>query len=102
MSAAVIGCRVNVRSIRAVVDALENIPLMRDDYQRRVVLDLLPVRIRSGIADSTIPRVHLVAIVRGCEQHPAGRQALVEALRLVLGEDSPDFRHFDGVVRAHW
>jgi len=88
--------------MRAVVDALESIPLMRDDHQRRVVLDLLPVRIRSGISGSTLPRGHLVAIVRGCEQHPAGRHALVEALRIVLGDDSADFRHFDGVVRAHW
>ncbi len=87
---------------RMLVDALEGIPLMRDDYQRRAVLATLPPRLRSAIPDGTVGRLHLVAVVQTCEQLPGGREALLDTLRLVLGEDSPDFQRFLGVARRSW
>jgi len=85
-----------------LVDALAEIPVMRDDYQRRTVLNTLPRAIRTAIPDGTVGRLHLISVVQTCEHFPAGREALLDALRLAVGPESPGFRQFHDVARECW
>jgi nucleoside phosphorylase len=85
-----------------LVDALAEIPVMRDDYQRRAVLDTLPRHIRTAIPDGTVGRLHLISVVQTCEHFPAGREALLDALLLAVGPESPGFRQFHDVARECW
>jgi hypothetical protein len=88
--------------LSAVVDALARIPVMADDYQRRSVLELLPVDMRTQIPDSTRGRIHLVGLVQTLDRHPGGRDAFVAALVAVLGEQSAAFRNLTDVLAEHW
>lgn len=88
--------------LSAVVDALARIPVMADDYQRRAVLELLPVSIRTQIPDSTRGRIHLVGLVQTLDRHPGGRDAFVAALAAVLGEQSADFQNLNDLLAEHW
>jgi hypothetical protein len=75
---------------------------MRDDYQRRAILALLPEHIRASVPDSVIGRLHVVALVQTCEGYADGRDALIGALRLALGAGSPGFQRSAGIIRANW
>jgi hypothetical protein len=75
---------------------------MADDYQRRSVLELLPVDMRTQIPDSTRGRIHLVGLVQTLDRHPGGRDAFVAALVAVLGEQSAAFRNLTDVLAEHW
>ncbi|MGI5152600.1 effector-associated domain 2-containing protein [Plantactinospora sp. CA-294935] len=88
--------------LQAIVDALMGVPAMRDDYQRRAVLNMLPEHIRTAVPDSVVGRLHVVGLVRTCEHYPGGREALLDALRLTFGVDDPDYRRINGIVERHW
>ncbi|GAA3731535.1 hypothetical protein GCM10022225_11760 [Plantactinospora mayteni] len=88
--------------LQTVVDALLSVPAMRDDYQRRAVIALLPEHIRTAVPDSVLGRLHVVGLVRTCEHYPGGREALLDALRLTFGADDPEYRRINGIVERHW
>ena len=91
-----------VGNIQVVVDSLLALPQLSDDYHRRAVLSFLPGDIRDAVPSSVTARIHVVQLVRTCERTPGGRDALLEALRLALGESSPDFRRTEAVFLRHW
>jgi nucleoside phosphorylase len=89
--------------LETIVTTLLGLRLFRDDNQRREVLDQLPEHIRTSISDHPAGRLHVLGIVRACEDfEDEGREALIDALRLAMGAASPEFRRVSEVVRANW
>ncbi|MFY1669822.1 effector-associated domain 2-containing protein [Plantactinospora sp. WMMB334] len=88
--------------LQLIVDALLEVPAIRDDYQRRAIIALLPAHIRNAVPDSVRGRLHVIGIVQTCEYFPDGRSALLDALRLTLGPDDPEFQRVGSVVLRHW
>ena len=97
-----VGRIADLTGVAVVVDALLQIPAMVDDYQRRAVLELLPLDVRTQIPDNTRARIHLVSLVQTLERHPGGREALLAALAAALGGQSADFRAFAAVFDEYW
>jgi hypothetical protein len=48
-----------------------------------------------------VPRLHVVGLIRTCEQFPDGEDALVDVLSLMLGA-TPEFSRIEAVVRRNW
>ncbi|MBU2667888.1 hypothetical protein KOI35_30690 [Actinoplanes bogorensis] len=89
--------------LETIVDALLGLRLFRDDHQRREVIDQLPDYIRSAVPDNPAARLHVLALVRTCEDfEDDGRDALVGAIRIALGSSSPEFRRVSDIVTANW
>jgi nucleoside phosphorylase len=89
-------------SLAPLVDALLGIDALRDDYQRRAVMASLPARIRTQVPDNVVARLHLIGLVQTCERFPDGRVALVDMLRVSLGEGSPELAAVERVIERHW
>lgn len=92
----------SICDIQAVVDALIAIPQLADDYERRTILAALPTDLRAAVPDSVRGRIHMVGLVQTCERTPGGRSALLSALQLSLGADSPDFHRIEEVFATCW
>lgn len=72
----------------ALADALLNVPQIEDDGAA-ALRRLLPVPIRRTIRTSPRPRLQLYYVVQACADHRDGRQALIDALRLLDDESEP-------------
>ncbi|WP_433378460.1 effector-associated domain 2-containing protein [Actinoplanes sp. CA-142083] len=88
--------------LNAIADALVDLRVMRDEQQRRAVLDLLPAAIRAQIPENSMGRLHLIQTVTTLERYPQGLEVLLAALRLTLGEGSPEFAAAERVLRVNW
>jgi nucleoside phosphorylase len=91
-----------VSNLQMIVDTLLNLPQLSDDHQRRAILAILPGHIRNSVPDSVTARIHVVGLVRTCERIPGGRNALLNALRLALGPDSPDYHRIADAFHSYW
>jgi len=92
----------SMEALRELVDTLLAMEELRDDYQRRAIFALLPPQIRSAIPDSVVGRLHVVGMVETCHRYPGGMAALLDALRLTLGEASPGYRNVENAVSRCW
>jgi nucleoside phosphorylase len=92
----------SLSGLRAIVAALLDIPTVQDDVDRRTVLGLLPQRIRTQVPDNPVGRLHVLGLVQTCQRFPDGAQALLGALHLALGEDSPEVERIAAVIDEHW
>lgn len=72
----------------ALADALLNVPQIEDDAGASL-RSLLPAGIRRSIRTHARPRLQLFYLVQACTQHPEGRQALVDSVRLLAEESQP-------------
>jgi transcriptional regulator with XRE-family HTH domain len=77
-------------SLGTLVDALQDLPVVRQSADRRLVVDLLARRFGTGF---TVPyfatvRQDLVAIVMACERQPRGLHQLVDTLHDLAGESA--------------
>ncbi|HET8684069.1 MAG TPA: hypothetical protein VFM54_19685 [Micromonosporaceae bacterium] len=90
------------RNLRTLVEALLAISAFRDDYHRREVMALLPQHIRTMVPDSTIARLHVVAMVQTCIDAPDGRESLLDALRAALPAQSADLQRAEAAIDQHW
>jgi nucleoside phosphorylase len=88
--------------LAAIVDGLLSLPQMSEEPSRRTLIRQLPGYIRDGIPDNPNPRLHVLNVVQTCAQFADGEQALIDALGVVLGSDSPRFEHTESVIREHW
>ncbi|MFD9193353.1 trypsin-like peptidase domain-containing protein [Streptomyces phaeochromogenes] len=84
----------------ALADALLNVPLIEDDGGA-ALRGLLPPRIRRAVRTHVRPRLQLFFLVQACAQHPDGRQALVESLRLLDDESQPARAALE-LFETHW
>lgn len=91
----------SMAALGEVVDALLGLSLVRDDNRRRAFLDLLPVHIRTQMTDSQVGRLHVMGLVQACERFEGGREALVGALRVALG-DGAELAGVVGVIDRCW
>jgi hypothetical protein len=89
-------------SLARIVDVLLTVPSMRDDYQRRAVMALLPPHIRTMIADNVNGRLHVLAMVQTCFEADNGRQGLLDALRLSLPSPSTDLERVMEAIDVYW
>ncbi|WP_018543770.1 effector-associated domain 2-containing protein [Streptomyces sp. LaPpAH-108] len=69
----------------ALADALLNVPPVEDDGGA-ALRGLLPPRIRRAVRTHPRPRLQVFFLVQACAEHPDGRRALVDAVRLLDGE----------------
>ncbi|MFV8186271.1 MULTISPECIES: effector-associated domain 2-containing protein [Streptomyces] len=69
----------------ALADALLNIPPVEEDHGA-ALRGLLPATIRRAVRTHARPRLQLFFLVQACAEHPGGRRALIEALRLLDDE----------------
>lgn len=97
-----LSARMSTAALAEVVDALLGLSLMRDDNRRRAFLDVLPVHIRTQMTDSQVGRLHVMGLVQACERFDGGREALVAALRVALGEGSGELAQVVAVLDRWW
>lgn len=77
-----------------VVDALCEVPCMRDDSARSLVVDGLPTDIAFGIRTFAEARAHITEILRKSLEYDDGLGRLLSAIQAVDGGgDSPAWRH---------
>jgi nucleoside phosphorylase len=88
--------------LNAIADALVELRVLRDEQQRRAVLDLLPAAIRAQIPENAMGRLHLIQTVTTLERYPQGLEVLLAALRLTLGDGSPELAEAERVLRVNW
>jgi nucleoside phosphorylase len=88
--------------LNAIADALVGLRILRDEQQRRAVLDLLPSAIRAQIPENSMGRLHIIQTVTTLERYPQGLEVLLAALRLALGEGSAEFAAAEQVLRVNW
>jgi hypothetical protein len=88
--------------LNAIADALVGLRILRDEQQRRAVLDLLPSAIRAQIPENSMGRLHIIQTVTTLERYPQGLEVLLAALRLALGEGSAEFAAAERVLRVNW
>lgn len=69
-------------SLWVLVDALEQVQVMRDPNSRTLCLDLLAVRLGFTLQAQShaVTRTHLLSIVLACNQHRSGLHMLIEVL----------------------
>lgn len=91
-----------IASLARIVDALLNSRSVWDEHARLLLLDHLPIHIRTGIAYSPKPRSHVLSIVGTCQNYPGGLDALLDALSLVIGAESPEFLTLEKIIRENW
>jgi len=78
-------------SLGQLVDALQEVYVLRHKDGRDLLLDLLRRKLGPGFdpAENPVARLHVFSIVMTCERHHGGLQALVDAIR-ELDPDSLD------------
>ncbi|MGH3625679.1 MAG: effector-associated domain 2-containing protein, partial [Sciscionella sp.] len=81
-----------------LVDALLEVPCVRDDADRRLLLDLLSPRIANTVSYNPRARWHVLSLVRVCLNYDGGLAELVDAVRKMDG-DSLAVRRLEAVVR---
>jgi len=71
--------------INQLVDLLLKCPAIQDTEARKAVLEMLPPQIFHAIRHHAQNRVHVLNIVRTCQNYPGGLDALREAVRSFNG-----------------
>ncbi|MCE7007940.1 hypothetical protein LWC34_34735 [Kibdelosporangium philippinense] len=80
------------------MDALLELPFVREPNSRAMLIDLLPPVIANSVPYSPVTRMHVFALVRTCLRHEQGMPALIEAVRQLDG-DSGGVRRLEGIQR---
>ncbi|GIG62086.1 hypothetical protein Lfu02_64580 [Longispora fulva] len=89
-------------SLRLIVDALLDIEQLRDEGDRRAFVACLPRGIALAVAHSPRALIHTTAIVRSCAQHRAGRAGLLQALRMIVPEESVASAQAVRLIESLW
>ncbi len=76
-------------ALTALVDALLEVPSVRGEGSRRLVLDLLPDPIGGMVRTHPVPRAHVFELVRTCHDYDDGMNALFRVLRELEGDSLP-------------
>jgi nucleoside phosphorylase len=94
--------RGSTAAMAQIVEALLGSRLVRDEHDRQRLLDELPTHIRSAVPYSPASRTHVISIVRTCQDHPGGLDALLDSLSLLIGAESREFGALADVIRQNW
>ncbi|MCO5988912.1 hypothetical protein NE235_22665 [Actinoallomurus spadix] len=75
--------------VLALVRALEAVPSLADDAGRTSVIGQLRRDIAATVRYDARARLHLLGLVRTCDDHPGGVRELIEVLTFVEGDSLP-------------
>ncbi|WP_229831370.1 effector-associated domain 2-containing protein [Actinoplanes ianthinogenes] len=84
-----------------LVDALLEVPAMRDGYEREAVIARLPPAVRRSVRRNPVPRFDVIALVQACLQAPEGMRTLLEAISEVADVDAVTHRRLEAAVEAY-
>ncbi len=91
----------SLRATRLIVEEMLRVPELTNPTELHQFVSLLPTSILASLSYASRPRAQLVNVIRRCRVEPGGRQALVEALELTVGEPS-DLGLILGVLDREW
>ena len=80
------GSPLPLRAIRLIVEQMLIVPELANPTELHQFISLLPTGILGSLSYAPQPRAQLVNVVRRCRAAAGGRQALVDALELTVGE----------------
>lgn len=84
-----------------LTDLIGGLPEFASASTRTQLIELLPPGIQTAITEAATARLHIVAILRACARFgPAGRDALLDMLRVGLPEEDPKVRHLVSSIRS--
>jgi hypothetical protein len=83
-------------AVLGLVDALLELPFLRDPAGRTLLIDLLPPVIATAVPYHPTGRLHILTLVQTCMRHDNGLATLVETIRQLDG-DSPAVRRLEAV-----
>lgn len=86
----------------AIVEALEAIPCLRDEYSRALVIDQLRPAISGSISHHPQRRAHLLNILRGCLNYEGGLRELLAVVTLFEQEGSLTVRRLAELLDEPW
>jgi nucleoside phosphorylase len=89
-------------AVARIVDAMLGVRRVREEHERQRLVDALPGHIRAAVAYSPTARTHVISIIRTCEDYPDGRDALLDALALLLSAEGPEYARLEQIVRDNW
>jgi Effector-associated domain 2 len=81
----------------AIVDALLELPFVRDQGGRAMLIDLLHPDIAGTVAYHPVARLHVLSLVKTCMRHEHGLTGLLEAVRQLDGETSTTVRQIEQI-----
>nr|WP_225954007.1 hypothetical protein [Kibdelosporangium phytohabitans] len=90
--------RIQVTPLSDIVDALLELPFVREVAGRTMLIDLLPPHIANAVPYHAATRLHVFALVRTCLLYEQGLFDLIEAVRQLDG-DSRGVRRLEGIKR---
>jgi len=70
-----------------LVDAFLDVPYVRDEGNRRLLLGLMRPEIATAVPNHSSDRLHVIALLRTCRQYEGGLDNLIDAAR-ALGMDA--------------
>lgn len=82
-----------------VVDALHELPCMRDNHTRSLVVGRLPAHISLAIQDFPEPRTHIAEILGKCIDYDDGVPGLLSVIRDLNGGDSLAWQRLIDIAR---
>nr|CTQ92329.1 High-affnity carbon uptake protein Hat/HatR [Kibdelosporangium sp. MJ126-NF4] len=90
--------RTQMTPLSDIVDALLELPFVREATGRAMLIDMLPPNIATAVPYHAITRLHVFALVRTCLLYERGLFDLIEAVRQLDG-DSGGVRRLEGIKR---
>ncbi len=85
----------------SIVEALLDLPFVRDANGRSMLIDLLPPDIANTAPYNPVARLHVLALVQTCMRHDNGLAELVDAVRQLDGGSSTTVRHIEQIKRTY-
>lgn len=92
---------VSANPLFAIVEALLDLPFVRDASGRSMLIDLLPPDIANTAPYNPVARLHVLALVQTCMRHDHGLAHLLDAVRRLDGETSTTVRHIEEIKRSY-
>lgn len=89
-----------VPDTEALFHALMEVPSLRREDSRRLVLDLLPPALASAVPHHPADALHVSGLLLTCLEHAGGLNALIQALHVVEGEGSTPMEGIARLFRA--
>ena len=81
----------------AIVDALLELPFVREQSGRAMLIDLLHPDISGTVAYHPMARLHVLSLVRTCMRHENGLAELLGAIRQMDGDTSTTVRQIEQI-----
>jgi Effector-associated domain 2/Trypsin-like peptidase domain len=88
-------------AVRVIVEQMLSVEELANPMALQQFISLLPLGILGSLPYAPQPRLELVNVVRGCHRAVGGREALVDALTLTVGNPA-ELSRILGVINSEW